>query len=70
MGSEVLIYGYGLVCLSMLAFNLIYSLYLRGAGRRTRRRKEHMAAGVVPALSGSRAPGGGTGSQADMLPQA
>ena len=33
MGSEVLIYGYGLVCLSMLAFNLIYSLYLRGAQR-------------------------------------
>lgn len=69
MGSEVLIYGYGLVCLSMLAFNLIYSLYLRGAGRRTRRRKEHMAAVVVPALSGSRVPEGHTERMADMLRQ-
>lgn len=29
MHSEVLIYGYGLVCLSMLAFNVVYSIYLR-----------------------------------------
>ena len=29
MHSEVLIYGYGLVCLSMVAFNVVYSIYLR-----------------------------------------
>ena len=34
MGAEYLLYGYGLVCLSMLVFNLVYSLYLRGGDRR------------------------------------
>ena len=34
MGAEILLYSYGLVCLSMLAFNLLYSLYLRGGDRR------------------------------------
>lgn len=67
MGSEVLIYGYGLVCLSMLAFNLIYSLYLRGAGRRTRRRDERMAEIVAPALTGSAVPRGHIEHMADML---
>ena len=40
MGAEVLLYGYGLVCLSMLAFNLLYSLHLRSDDRRRRRRTE------------------------------
>ena len=34
VGAEVLLYGYGLVCLSMLAFNLLYSLHLRSDDRR------------------------------------
>lgn len=34
MGAEILLYGYGLVCLSMLAFNLVYSLYLHADDRR------------------------------------
>lgn len=38
MGPEFLLYGYGLVCLSMLAFNLIYSLHLRSDERRLQRR--------------------------------
>ena len=38
MGAEVLLYAYGLVCLSMLVFNLIYGLYLRTDDRRRQRR--------------------------------
>lgn len=34
MGAEILLYGYGLVCLSMLGFNLFYGLYLRSDDRR------------------------------------
>ena len=26
MGSEVLLYGYGFICLSMIVFNLVYGL--------------------------------------------
>ena len=38
MGAEVLLYGYGIVCLSMLVFNVIYSLHLRADDRRTQKR--------------------------------
>ena len=34
MGAEVLLYGYGLVCASMLVFNLLYGLHLRSDDRR------------------------------------
>lgn len=34
MGSEVFLYGYGLVCISMLVYNMIYNLYSRGNNRR------------------------------------
>ena len=34
MGAEVLLYGYGIVCLSMLAFNVLYGLHLRSDDRR------------------------------------
>ena len=34
MGSELLLYGYGFVCVSMLIFNTIYSLSLRRRERR------------------------------------
>ena len=40
MGAEVLLYGYGIVCLSMLVFNVIYSLHLRADDRRTQKRVE------------------------------
>ena len=43
MGPEFLLYGYGLVCLSMLAFNLIYSLHLRSDERRLQRRAAALA---------------------------
>ena len=34
MGAEVLLYGYGVVCLSMLVFNVLYGLHLRSDDRR------------------------------------
>ena len=34
MGAEILLYGYGIVCLSMLVFNVIYGLHLRSDDRR------------------------------------
>ena len=34
MGAEILLYGYGLVCLSMLVFNVLYGLHLRSDDRR------------------------------------
>ncbi len=42
MGAEVLLYGYGFVCLSMLGFNLFYGLYLRAGGRRLKRRLDRL----------------------------
>ena len=38
MGAEVLLYGYGLVCASMLVFNLLDGLHLRSDDRRMERR--------------------------------
>ena len=40
MGAEILLYGYGLVCLSMLVFNVLYGLHLRGGDRRLSQRTE------------------------------
>ncbi len=51
MGSEILIYGYGLVCLSMLAFNIIYSVWLRSGPRRGARRVDRVAAAAGPGLA-------------------
>lgn len=34
MGAEILLYGYGIVCLSMLVFNVLYGLHLRSDGQR------------------------------------
>ena len=42
MGAEFLLYGYGLVCVSMLVFNLLYSLHLRSDDRRMDRRVDRM----------------------------
>ena len=57
MGSEVLIYAYGLVCLSMLAFNLLYALYLRAGERRTARRVKSVGALAGPAVAALEADG-------------
>ena len=40
MGAEILLYGYGLVCVSMLVFNLIYAVYLRAGDRRLQKRTD------------------------------
>ena len=51
MGSEVLLYGYGLVCLSMLGFNILYSLHLRVSDRRLKRRMGDIARLVAAQLA-------------------
>lgn len=38
MGSEVLLYGYGIICLSMIVFNLIYEIVMRSNDDRIIRR--------------------------------
>lgn len=38
VGSEVLLYIYGVICLSMIGFNLVYGLMLRGSRSRMQRR--------------------------------
>ena len=44
MGSEILLYGYGLVCLSMLVFNIIYNITLKGSDVRMEKRVQHYEA--------------------------
>lgn len=38
MGAEILLYGYGLVCLGMLIFNILYNLSMKGSQHRLERR--------------------------------
>ena len=42
VGAEVLLYGYGLVCLSMLVFNVIYGLHLRSDDKRLKKRIDNI----------------------------
>lgn len=58
MGVQVIIYGYGLVCLSMFVFNLLYSAYLRSGDRRSRRRRDGVAAVAEGALESGSVPEG------------
>lgn len=44
MGSEVLLYGYGLVCLSMLVFNIVYNMILKGSDVRMEKKVRHYEA--------------------------
>ena len=53
MGSEVFLYAYGLVCLSMLVFNIVYSLHLRSSDRRLRRQVRGIAARAEVQMTGS-----------------
>lgn len=69
MGVEVLIYGYSLVCLSMLVFNLVYSAYLRSGERRSLRRAGRVAAAVEPALEGGALPAGHLDRMEGLLSQ-
>ena len=54
MGSEILIYGYGLICLSMLVFNLIYNAYLISDAKRSQRRTNRVAVLVAPMIENVR----------------
>lgn len=42
MGSEVLLYGYGAVCVCMLVFNILYSLVMRRRDLRSEKRVRRM----------------------------
>lgn len=46
MGSEVLLYGYGAVCFSMLVFNIVNSMVLKKQEMRLERRSRALAAQV------------------------
>ena len=41
MGSEALLYIYGFVCLSMIAFNIVYNIVMRGSDKRMKQRVAH-----------------------------
>ena len=43
MGSEILLYGYGIVCLSMLVYNIVYNMIMHGSDTRLERRKKILA---------------------------
>ncbi len=55
MGSEVILYFYGAVCLSMLAFNIIFSLYLRAGDLRSERKAARLCEMVDEQLERVRA---------------
>lgn len=59
MGAEVLLYAYGLVCLCMLVFNLIYGLHLRSDDRRRRRRVVRLRRRMESQMNRLRDPAGG-----------
>lgn len=46
MGSEVILYFYGAVCLSMLAFNIVFSAYMRAGDLRLERKTAKLSAMV------------------------
>lgn len=52
MGSEVLLYGYGIICLSMIVFNVIYGLVMRGSEARLFRRSRSFEEAVEGQLRG------------------
>ena len=60
MGAEVLLYGYGLVCVSMLVFNLLYGLHLRSDDRRLERRADRFQSQVEKQLRWIRGASDGT----------
>lgn len=59
MGAEVLLYAYGLICLCMLVFNLIYGLHLRSDDRRRRRRVVRLRRRMESQMNRLRNPAGG-----------
>ncbi|HIY38761.1 MAG TPA: HEAT repeat domain-containing protein [Candidatus Agathobaculum merdigallinarum] len=55
MGSEVILFFYGAVCLSMLAFNIVFSIYLQAGDPRLERKAEKLSAMVGAQLERIRA---------------
>ena len=60
MGAEVLLYGYGLVCVSILVYNLLYGLHLRSDDRRLERRADRFQSQVEKQLRWIRGASDGT----------
>lgn len=50
MGVEIMIYLYGAVCVSMIVFNVVYALILRGSEPRLAQRAKGMEAEILPQL--------------------
>ena len=40
MGNEILLYGYGAVCVSMILFNFVYNMILKGSDSRLKKRSK------------------------------
>ena len=53
-GSEVLIYGYGAVCLSMIVFNIIYNIVLRAKEPQTTKRAERVKEALLKKYAAGR----------------
>ena len=51
MNIEYLLYGYGSVCLSMLVFNLVYTLHLRTGNHRLEKQVAALAKRVDAQLN-------------------
>ena len=51
-GSEVLIYGYGAVCLSMIVFNIIYNIVLKKKEPGTAKKAEHVREALLKTYDG------------------
>ncbi len=54
MGSEILLYGYGIVCISMIVFNIVYNIVMRGSDRRLNDRIEKFIEIIAAQLEGIR----------------
>lgn len=52
MGSEILLYGYGAICFSMILFNLIYNMVLRGSEKKLIKVRGNFIASIDQQLEG------------------
>ncbi len=43
MGSEIFLYGYGIVCISMLIYNILYNFYSRSSNQRLEKHAEKLS---------------------------
>lgn len=65
-GSEVLIYGYGAVCLSMIVFNIIYNIVLKKKEPGTAKKAEHVREALLKIYDGDMSENEKNRTQADV----